>query len=220
MKKFFDYFSRTFSREYHPYKIPAFGFALIGFIFFLTSTIYSAVVEGIAFIGNPMTLINILFYLLVYYHLVYFNYVDNGLAYNGLLYFVFSEVINTLLMILAQGANFIVSLFTMEPIFIAATFLQLAFTVLTAVSGIFLYIRSRAYVNGRYYKWDVVRNWALVFTILSVLTVLATVFFLAVPFIIDGLPFTTLYVFMFLELLSPVCIALSCFFTLMRLKGF
>ncbi len=186
---------------------------------FISNVVYGTVMDGILYIGNPGNLLSIVFYLLVFYCLVYFNYVDSGNAYTGILLYVFNVVVNFILGFFLEFGFSLVNIFLSGDIaVIAVGSISLLFTVLTIVSGILVYVRSKAYLRNRYANWRALRNWSLLFTVLSILSSLSTLVLLILPIIGGHIDISLL--FMVFECLVPSSIALSCFFTLMRLKGF
>lgn len=215
VKRLLQYFRVTFDTQYHPYKIPAFFIGLLGLCLFLGNVIYNTVVGGILYIGNPSNLISIIFYLLLFYFLVYYNYIDNTRAFSGILIFVFNAILNGILNVIYGYSAGLLSIFTsgFDP-WIFAYIAYIAIMIAVVVLGILLYRYSRLYVMGFYRNWKKVRNIGLAFTIVMVLLEVPSIL---VSLLASGFAFS---IYLVLSPLMNICIALCCFFTLIRLKGF
>ena len=106
--------------------------------------------------------------------------------------------------------------------YIVSAVLFLAFSALAFVSGLMTYIKFRSYQTlGRSTTYETVRNWCLVFTIMTVLANGALIPFYFMGAAEEGLTITDAlaeYVLSFIEPTATIFIAISAYFTILRLK--
>lgn len=215
MKRFLRRLRYTFDRSIHPYKIPALIFIVLATGMYLAYYITNCVKSGISYAGNPNNVVDVLLYALVCGFLLVFNFKDDSRAYNGLSLYIFMTIIDALFLAIAQGIfAFIGGMQASSPGF-WISLLWLVILVATVVAGIYVYSLSRRYIRGYYRNWDAVRNWALLFTILVVVYQGLSV----ALFCLDFVSFSAAFV-LILPSLANLCIAICCFFTLLRFKGF
>jgi len=135
------------------------------------------------------------------------------LAFQGLLTFVFYELFSKgresiiyFLMILTSGGY-------MDALSLLLNLLLASSAAFVAVSGIFSYIRTRQFISRTYGSYRTVRLWSLLFT-LAVIT--SEGVYLAISLLGSSL---SIYILLYiLTPLGAIFMALSCFFTTLRLS--
>ncbi len=219
MRRISNYLSTVWSRKEHPYKIPAFSIGFLGLVLYLICFV-DDIVYSIVYAGyfDLSMVIDLIFYGLVFYYLLYYNYIDNTRAISGILCYVLYVVLNAIINAFFGGTLSIISVFLSGSVWlIVLEAISLAILVMIAVSGFHLYKRSRSYVYGVFHNWKNLRNWALAFTILNVLYQSTSLVFL----ITLGSGYIGWdWALAAFSILTPICITLCCFFTLLRMKGF
>jgi hypothetical protein len=203
--------------KYHYKKYCAIGFAVLGTSLLAGNDAYIVIYDLVKHISpEPLDLFGVLFAVLIlaaYLMILIGNVEGNHLAFTGMLMFIFYIAWDF-------GENFLLyGLINLEAIF-SGDFLSVllmsfisAFMAFALVSGIMTYIRTRQYLTHRYYKYNVVRNWCLVFMICTCVGV----GLLPIYDIISS-PSINI-VLIFLESLSEVAMAIACFFTILRLNS-
>lgn len=204
--------------KYHYKKYLAIFFACLGvgcFIgdFLLTAIYYMNGSETV--LSGTLDAIDLILYLAMivcFVMLLLGNIRGSFLAFQGLLTFVFYELFS-------KGRISLVYLVQLASIGSEMDVVSFALTLFLAisasfvvVSGIFSYIRTRQFLNRTYGSYRVVRGWSLAFTLgVSVCEGL----YVALYAFIYGFSLSTLlYV---LTPLGAIFMALSCFFTTLRL---
>ena len=200
--------------KYHYKRYLSIAFASIGLALLVGALTYFSITNRTNSYTMMGSLWNYLILLVCFIFILYGSIQGTAIAYNGILMFVFfllwdfgsSFVINWL------SGSFL-NLFSGNPLLIAATLISFGGNLLALITGIFLYIRLRQFLTGRYASYTGLRNLALVFSILVILfNIVVPILFIVYSPTLD----------MFLSLLYYFAIifeALAVFFTICRLKS-
>lgn len=195
-------------------------FALLG----VACQITAFVLYLVQSIESPdiLTIISYVFVLIAYYYLLTGNIRGTTIAYRGFMIFVFYTLFDFGLFLI-RNVFYSVPLFASgNTAYIVSAVLFLAFSALAFVSGLMTYIKFRSYQTlGRSTTYETVRNWCLVFTIMTVLANGALIPFYFMGAAEEGLTITDAlaeYVLSFIEPTATIFIAISAYFTILRLK--
>ena len=157
---------------------------------------------------------NLVFAAVVYGTILVGNVRGTSLAYFGILWFVFSSVFTTVMDFIMYGIFDAVLLFSGDMLTAVSALISILFAVLSAVSGIMLYIRIRGFLSNRYASYAGLRNWAIAFCLLSIVSSISLPVWIGINF---GFSWT-LIVSCFAEI-GDCFIAAAIFFTVTRLKS-
>lgn len=202
------------SWKYNWKKYLAILFASLGFIFecgVFASDLYAIVNFGYSGLNLFSSIWNFGVIIFVLYFLYAGNIRNSYLAYSGVLAFIFMMVWDVI-------ATFIIDIFpygsntTYSWLYIV----HLLLLVLAAALGIYLYIRTRNFISGRDYRYRSLRNVAIIFLILISLSSVFEIASWSVYFSVVG--FDVLSMMALFSPLVDVCLALSVFFTYLRLN--
>ena len=159
-----------------------------------------------------ITIINFLIMVLVCYYLLSGNINSNYSAYSGMLMFIFLITFEFAELFFFNSVSIFSLLVSGELAYVLVGSTLLAVVGGAVVTGVFSYIKTRQYITKRYYNYKVVFILSLIFTILTVLFSLYTAFaypLLSGTFSIQLIDFSAV---------GDACLALSVFFTVMRLS--
>lgn len=157
---------------------------------------------------------NLIFSAIVYGTILVGNLQGTTTAFYGILLFVFSTVINAVISLFLGGTNVLLSLLGGDPLGAAFAVLSLLFVAASIVTGIFVYIRCRGFLNNTYASYAGLRNWTIAFCLLSAASALTLP---ALTTFLVGWDWSVVTSY-FAEL-GDVFIAVAIFFTVSRLKS-
>lgn len=157
---------------------------------------------------------NLIFSAIVYGTILVGNLQGTSTAFYGILLFVFSTVINAVIDLFLGGTNVLLSLLGGDPLGAAFAVLSLLFVAASIVTGIFVYIRCRGFLNNTYASYAGLRNWTIAFCLLSAASALTLP---ALTVFLVGWDWSVVTSY-FAEL-GDVFIAVAIFFTVSRLKS-
>lgn len=157
---------------------------------------------------------NLIFSAIVYGTILVGNLQGTSTAFYGILLFVFSTVINAVINLFLGGTNVLLSLLGGDPLGAAFAVLSLLFVAASIVTGIFVYIRCRGFLNNTYASYAGLRNWTIAFCLLSAASALTLP---ALTTFLVGWDWSVVTSY-FAEL-GDVFIAVAIFFTVSRLKS-
>lgn len=157
---------------------------------------------------------NLIFSAIVYGTILVGNLQGTSTAFYGILLFVFSTVINAVISLFLGGTNVLLSLLGGDPLGAAFAVLSLLFVAASIVTGIFVYIRCRGFLNNTYASYAGLRNWTIAFCLLSAASALTLP---ALTTFLVGWDWSVVTSY-FAEL-GDVFIAVAIFFTVSRLKS-
>lgn len=202
--------------RYHYKKYLAILFASLAWVCLIGSMVMEilAAYGGGGMLADFNWVWNLVFSAIVYGTILVGNLRGTSLAFYGILLFVFSTVINAAINLFLGGTNVFLSLLAGDPVGAAFAVLSLLFVAASIVTGVFVYIRCRGFLNNTYASYAGLRNWTIAFCLLSALSALTLP---ALTVFISGwdLSVVTSY---FAEL-GDVFIAAAIFFTVSRLKS-
>ena len=174
---------------------------------------------------DMLDILAILSYVLVliaYYYLLSGNIKGTTIAYRGFAIFVFYTLFDFGLFLLQNIMNSFSSFLSGDVVSIVLTIVHLAFSILAFVSGLMTYLKFRSYqMLGRSTTYETVRNWCLVFTIMVVLSYGALIPLYLLGATLAELSFLEAFapcVMVFIEPLATIFIAISAYFTILRLR--
>ena len=195
-------------------------FAILGVACHITALVLTVVLD----IESPdiLGIISCVIVLIAYYYLLTGNIRGTTIAYRGFVIFVFYTLFDFGLFLIENVFNSVPLFLSGNTVHIVLALVFLAFSALAFVSGLMTYLKFRSYqMLGRRTTYETVRNWCLVFTIMAVLANGALIPF---HFISAGLEGLTLaeaivqYVVLFIEPTATIFIAISAYFTILRLR--
>ncbi|MBR3266568.1 MAG: hypothetical protein IKI55_00360 [Bacilli bacterium] len=195
-------------------------FAILGVACQLTAFVLYLVTEYEAF--DILAIISYVFVLIAYYYILSGNIKGTTIAYRGFAIFVFYTLFDFGLFLIENVINSVGSFLSGNMASIVLTIIHLAFSVLAFVSGLMTYIKFRTYqALGKSTTYETVRNWCLVFTIMVVLSYGALIPLYLIGATMAGLSFLDAFapfVMFFIEPLASIFIAISAYFTILRLR--
>lgn len=169
-----------------------------------------------------LTIISYIFVLIAYYYLLTGNIRGTTIAYRGFMIFVFYTLFDFGLFLIQNVFDSVPLFLSGNTAYIISAILFLAFSALAFVSGLMTYIKFHSYqMFGRSTTYETVRNWCLVFTIMAVLANGALIPFYFLSAAEQGVTITTAlvdYVLYFIEPTATIFIAISAYFTILRLR--
>jgi hypothetical protein len=203
--------------KYHYKKYCAIAFAVLGTSLLAGNDIYLVIYDLINHIDpgifDLFGILSAVLILAAYLMILIGNVEGNHLAFTGLLMFIFYIAWYFGVNFLLDGLENLAAIFSGDFLSAFLASLISAFMALALVSGIMTYIRTRQFLTNRYYKYNVVRNWCLVFMICTCLGV----GLFPIYEIISSQSINIALVF--LESLSEVAMAVACYFTILRLNS-
>lgn len=165
--------------------------------------------------GISLTILNYLILLAAFIMILVGAIKGTAVAYSGVLTFIFY--------ILWDFGSYVVSYSMMSVLSgdwyeVLINSLYLGGSVAALIVGIFLYVRLRQFLVGRYASYVGLRNLALAFTILAVLFNAITPVLLVYLYAGSEISFVTIFLSV-LDPLAVICEALASFFVITRLKS-
>ncbi len=195
-------------------KYLAIGFAMLGAIMVLAGfgiDMWSA--SQTSFSSYVVfSIISFLVMVLVCYYLLSGNINSNYSAYSGMMMFIFLITFNAVEMLLFNMSSIYAYIASGDIIYTIVGIAIFSLMAGSVVTGVFAYIRTRQYITRRYYNYKVIFILSLIFTILTVIFNGVT----TVLTIVELGSFNILY--MDFDGLANVFLALSVFFTVLRLS--
>jgi len=158
------------------------------------------------------SIISFLVMVLVCYYLLSGNINSNYSAYSGMMMFIFLITFNAVEMLLFNMSSIYAYIASGDIIYTIVGIAIFSLMAGSVVTGVFAYIRTRQYITRRYYNYKVIFILSLIFTILTVIFNGVT----TVLTIVELGSFNILY--MDFDGLANVFLALSVFFTVLRLS--
>ena len=195
-------------------------FALLG----VACQITAFVLYLVQHIESPsiLTIISYIFVLIAYYYLLTGNIRGTTIAYRGFVIFVFYTLFDFGLFLIENVFDSVPIFLSGNTVYIVLALVFLAFSAFAFVSGLMTYLKFRSYqMLGRKTTYETVRNWCLVFTIMAVLANGALIPFHFLSAAEQGVTITTAlveYVLYFIEPTATIFIAISAYFTILRLR--
>lgn len=199
-------------------------FAILFAIFGLACEITAFVLDLVLRIYSLsiLDIISYCFIIVAYYHILTGNIRGTTVAYRGFMVFVFYILFSFGLFLFQNVINSIPMFLSGQTASIVLAIVFLALSILAFISGLMTYIKFRSYqMLGRSTTYETVRNWCLVFTIITVLAWGTLIPFNLMLFVEEGLAITDVLVEYFLYFMEPtaiIFIAISAYFTILRLK--
>jgi hypothetical protein len=202
--------------SYHWKRYLAVFFASVGTAFLLAEGILD--IAALAAGSGKVTLgvfsiWNFVIYAITYLFILIGNVKGTMLAFNGVLMFVFMGIWDAGELFFLDGAVTLSAFFSYSwqgKLFLS---LVMFFIISGIVSGIMTYLRLRQYLSGRYAKYGGVLAWAAVFCVSMVL------FYGFEPALLITQDPSLDILYLILQPLSEVAIAVAVFFTVTRLKA-
>lgn len=200
--------------KYHYKRYLSITFASIGLALLIGALTYFSITNRTNSYTMMGSLWNYIILLVSFIFILYGTIQGTAIAYNGILMFIFflmwdfgsAFVINWL-------SGSILNLFSGDPLVIAATLISLGGNLVAFLIGIFLYIRLRQFLTGRYASYTGLRNLSLIFTIFVILfNIVVPILFIIYSPTLDTI-LSLLYYF------AIIFEALAVFFTICRLKS-
>lgn len=195
-------------------KYLAIGFAMAGAVMVLAGfgiEMWSA--SQTAFSSDVIfSIISFLVMVLVCYYLLSGNINSNYSAYSGMMMFIFLITFNAVEMLLFNMTSIYAYIASGSLLYVLLGIAIFSLMAGSVVTGVFAYIRTRQYITRRYYNYKVVFILSLLFTILTVIFNGIT----TVMTIVEIGSFNILL--MDFDGLANVFLALSVFFTVLRLN--
>lgn len=195
-------------------KYLAIGFAMAGAVMVLAGfgiEMWSA--SQTAFSSDVIfSIISFLVMVLVCYYLLSGNINSNYSAYSGMMMFIFLITFNAVEMLLFNMTSIYAYIASGSLPYVLLGIAIFSLMAGSVVTGVFAYIRTRQYITRRYYNYKVVFILSLLFTILTVIFNGIT----TVMTIVEIGSFNILL--MDFDGLANVFLALSVFFTVLRLN--
>lgn len=148
------------------------------------------------------------------------NIQSDNYAYQGVGLFILWTTISYVMSYFLSFIDMVSALWSGSPQLLVLSILVFLFIGAAVTCGVISYIRIRQYLSGRYSNYEAVRNWTLGFTICLTISSSLYPFLIIFTYASAGVNLTG-YVFMvsIAPYLSDICIAIACYFTVLRLRA-
>ncbi len=203
--------------KYHYKKYGAVAFAVLGTALLTAHDVFTIISDILSHTSPNLvdifTILSSILILAAYLMILIGNVEGTNLALSGLMMFVFYIAWFFGENFLFTGIANFTALFSGRLLTSFLFAFIFGFLILSLISGIMTYVRTRQYLMNRYSKYEGVRNWCLVFMICTIIEVgLLPVY----SIIMSQNPNVGL---VFLEPLSEAAMSVACYFTILRLKS-
>ncbi len=200
--------------KYHYKRYLSITFASIGLALLVGAFTFFSITNRTDSYTMMGSIWNYLILLVSFIFILYGSIQGTTIAYNGILMFVF-------FLMWDFGATFVIqwlsgsfiAIFNTDPLNAAVILINVGGNLAAFIVGIFLYIRLRQFLVGRYASYVGLRNLALAFTILVIL------FNIVVPTLMIIISPTLATCLSLLYYFAIIFEALAVFFTICRLKS-
>lgn len=203
--------------KYHYKRFLSILFASIGLALVVGAITYSLMLyrtDGISF-----SLWNYIILLVAFIFILIGAIKGTSIAYSGVLMFIFyilwdfgSYILNYSL------SGSIYEIFSGEWYQILINFIFICGSIAAFIIGVFLYVRLRQFLTGRYASYVGLRNLALAFMILAILFNAITPVLIVYIYADSDISAVTIFLSI-LDPLAVICEALASFFVITRLKS-
>lgn len=208
-------FGRSFRYSYK--KSFAILFATLGLALYAANVIAMAI-SG--FLTGAFDILSIALTIFAYMVILSGNIQSNDYAYQGVGLFILWTTIDYIFEFFYSLMDVFSTLATGNPELIVLSVIVFVFLAGAITCGIFSYMRIRQYLTSRYAYYNRVRNWTLAFVICLSISSAFYPALIILTYYLSGTAMTwVVFVLGIAPYLSNICIAIACYFTVLRLKS-